>query len=102
MKGSKSLLVLLGNLKDISEDFQSKFESFLLVNLESVEGVMLVHRILELVHVHFRDIRSDEKCRIALSESDSIQNENENWVHWCQSARDSSIIAFLILKILFP
>ncbi|GKE94437.1 hypothetical protein Tco_1579292, partial [Tanacetum coccineum] len=53
------------NLKDISEDFQGKLESFLLINLESVEVVMLVYAIPELMHIHFRDISSDEKCRIA-------------------------------------
>nr|GEZ89674.1 hypothetical protein [Tanacetum cinerariifolium] len=53
------------NLEDISEDFQIKFETFLLVKLESVEGVMLVNKIPELVHVYFRDISNDEKCRIA-------------------------------------
>ncbi|GJR38603.1 hypothetical protein Tco_1214287 [Tanacetum coccineum] len=89
------------NLKDIPEDFQGKFESFLLVNLESVEGVMLVHRIPELMHVHFRDIRSDEKCRVAWSECNSIQNDLKCGFSWSQSARDSSIAFFDIKSILF-
>nr|GFC53970.1 hypothetical protein [Tanacetum cinerariifolium] len=67
-KGIKVLILNSGvNLKDISEDFQSKFESFLFVNFESVEFVMLVNRVPELVHVYFRDISSDDKCRIARS-----------------------------------
>ncbi|GKD24163.1 hypothetical protein Tco_1230377, partial [Tanacetum coccineum] len=87
-------------MKDISEDFQSKFESFLLVNLESVKGVMLIHRVPELMHVHFRDICNDEKCRIAWSESNSIQNDLKCGFSWCQSARDSSI-AFFDIKFNF-
>ncbi|GKA79008.1 hypothetical protein Tco_0785545 [Tanacetum coccineum] len=71
-RGSKSLPGTLGQIEDIMKNL-SKFVSFLLVNLESVKGVMLVHRIPKLVHVHFRDIRSDEKCRIAWSESACIR-----------------------------
>ncbi|GJW42071.1 hypothetical protein Tco_0070870 [Tanacetum coccineum] len=46
-------------MKDISKDFQGKLEYFLLINFESVEVIMLVYRVLELVHIHFRDISSD-------------------------------------------
>ncbi|GJV04442.1 hypothetical protein Tco_1338011 [Tanacetum coccineum] len=35
---------------------------------------MLVNRIPELMHVDFWNICSDEKCRVAWSESKSIQN----------------------------
>ncbi|GKB97120.1 hypothetical protein Tco_0983257, partial [Tanacetum coccineum] len=87
-------------MKDIFEDLQSNFESFLLVNLESVEGVMLVYKISERVHVLFRDIRNDEKCKITWSESDSIQNDLKCGFSWCQSARDSSI-AFSDIKPIF-
>ncbi|GJX70202.1 hypothetical protein Tco_0307373 [Tanacetum coccineum] len=69
------------NLKDIFEDFQGKLESFLLINLESVEVVMLVYAIPELMHIHFRDINSDEKYRIAWSEFDSLweQVQGQAW-----------------------
>nr|GEZ17939.1 hypothetical protein [Tanacetum cinerariifolium] len=66
---------LSGKTSDISEEFQSKFESFLHVKLESIESVMLIHRIPELVHVYFKDISSDEKCKIAWSECNSIMND---------------------------
>ncbi|GJS04981.1 hypothetical protein Tco_0321489 [Tanacetum coccineum] len=62
------------NLDDISEDFQSEFESLPFVYLKSVESVMLVNRIPELMHVDFWNIYSDEKCRVTWSESQSIQN----------------------------
>ncbi|GJU34820.1 ribonuclease H-like domain-containing protein [Tanacetum coccineum] len=72
-----------------------------IVNLfESIEDVMLVYRILELMHVHFRDIRSDEKWRIAWSECNSIQNDLKCGFYWCQSTRDSSIAFFDIKPIL--
>ncbi|GJS44114.1 hypothetical protein Tco_0569157 [Tanacetum coccineum] len=86
---------------DISEDFQSEFESFLLINLESVEGIMLVYRIPELMHVHFRDISSDDKCRIAGSECKSIQNNLKCLFFWFQSTRDSSIAFSNDKSILF-
>ncbi|GJV28340.1 hypothetical protein Tco_0709771 [Tanacetum coccineum] len=38
-----------------------------------------------------KDICSDEKCRLAWSESDSIQNDLKCGFSWCQSARYSSI-----------
>ncbi|GJR76943.1 hypothetical protein Tco_0089308 [Tanacetum coccineum] len=62
---------------------------------------MLVYRILELMHVHFRDIYSDEKCRIAWSECNSIQNDLKCGFSWCQSARDSFIAFSDIKSILF-
>ncbi|GKG43708.1 hypothetical protein Tco_0482801, partial [Tanacetum coccineum] len=49
-----------------------KLESFLLENFESVEVIMLVHKVPELVHIHFRDISNDEKCGIAWSECNGI------------------------------
>ncbi|GJW94627.1 hypothetical protein Tco_0174299 [Tanacetum coccineum] len=62
------------DLKDISEDFQIEFKFLPFVNFESVESVMLVNRIPELMHVDFWNICSDEKSRVAWTESQSIQN----------------------------
>ncbi|GJT24707.1 hypothetical protein Tco_0894644 [Tanacetum coccineum] len=89
------------NLKDISKDFQGNLESFLLINLEYVEVVMLVYAIPELMHIHFRDISSDEKCRISWSECKCIQNKLKCFFFWFQSTRDSSIAFSNVKSILF-
>ncbi|GKA86303.1 hypothetical protein Tco_0808014 [Tanacetum coccineum] len=62
------------NLKDVSEDFQVEVEFLLLVHSEPVGIFILVDRIPELVHVNFRNICSGKECRIAQSESKSIQD----------------------------
>ncbi|GJZ83594.1 hypothetical protein Tco_0648767 [Tanacetum coccineum] len=63
----ESTLYSWANLKDFSEDFQGKLESFLLINLESVEVIMLIYTIPELMHIHFRDISSDGRYDSAKS-----------------------------------
>ncbi|GJU33079.1 transposase, Ptta/En/Spm, transposase, Tnp1/En/Spm-like protein [Tanacetum coccineum] len=55
------------DLEDVSEDFQIEFESLPFVYFESVKSVVYVNRILELMHVDFWNICSDEKCRIESS-----------------------------------
>ncbi|GJU89614.1 hypothetical protein Tco_1302037 [Tanacetum coccineum] len=62
------------DLKDVSEDFQIEVEFLLLVHSEPIGIFILVDSIPELVHVHFRNISSDEKCGIARSESKSIHD----------------------------
>ncbi|GKG44680.1 hypothetical protein Tco_0486118, partial [Tanacetum coccineum] len=49
------------------------------------------------MRVHFKDISSDEKCRITWSECNNIQNDLKCGFSWCQSLRDSSI-AFSDIK----
>ncbi|GKE49664.1 hypothetical protein Tco_1480922 [Tanacetum coccineum] len=85
------------DLKDISEDFQIKVKFLLLVHFEPVGIFILVDRIPELVHVNFRNICSDEKCRIAWSESKSIQNNLKCRFSLFLSRIESSI-AFSNLK----
>ncbi|GJS44314.1 hypothetical protein Tco_0569357 [Tanacetum coccineum] len=58
--------------RDKSESIE--FESLPFVHFEYVESVMLVNRIPELMHVDFWNICNDEKCKVAWSESKSIQN----------------------------
>ncbi|GJR22482.1 hypothetical protein Tco_0971009 [Tanacetum coccineum] len=83
-------------------DFQGKAcDRSLLINLESVEVVMLVYAIPELMHIHFRDIGSDEKCRIAWSECKCIQNNLKCFLFWFQSTKDSSIAFSNVKSILF-
>ncbi|GJV54121.1 hypothetical protein Tco_1449862 [Tanacetum coccineum] len=62
------------DLKDVSEDLQIEVEFLLLVHSEPVGIFILVDRILELVHVNFKNICSGEKCGIARSERKSIQD----------------------------
>ncbi|GKD42564.1 hypothetical protein Tco_1267209 [Tanacetum coccineum] len=88
---------VLQDLKDISEDFQSEFESLPFVHFEFVESVMLVNRIPDLKHVDFWNICSDEKCRVAWSESKSIQYDLKYGFSLYLSRIESSI-AFPNLK----
>ncbi|GJX37716.1 hypothetical protein Tco_0251019 [Tanacetum coccineum] len=85
------------NLEDISEDFQIEFESLPFVHLESVESFMLVNKIPELMHVDFRNICNDEKCRVAWCESQSIQN-NLKCGFSLDLSRIESFVAFSIVK----
>ncbi|GJX43856.1 uncharacterized mitochondrial protein-like protein [Tanacetum coccineum] len=79
------------DLEDISKDFQIEFESLPFIYLESIESVMLVNRILELMHVDFWNICSDEKCRVSWSESQSIQNNLKSGFTLDLSRIESSI-----------
>ncbi|GJW17239.1 hypothetical protein Tco_0024675 [Tanacetum coccineum] len=85
------------DLKDVSEDFQIEVEFLLLVHFKPVGIFILVDSIPELVHVHFRNICSDEKCGIARSESKSIQDNLKCRLSLFLS-RIKSSIAFSNLK----
>ncbi|GJU82303.1 hypothetical protein Tco_1284668, partial [Tanacetum coccineum] len=84
------------DLEDIFKDFQIEFESLPFVNIESVESVMLVNRIPELIHLDFWNIYIDEKCRIAWSESQSIQN-NLKCRLFLDLSRISDLSSFLLI-----
>ncbi|GJW43059.1 hypothetical protein Tco_0071858 [Tanacetum coccineum] len=62
------------DLKDVSEDFQIEVKFLLLVHSKPVGISILVDSIPELMHVHFKNICSDEKSEITQSESKSIQD----------------------------
>ncbi|GKB66057.1 hypothetical protein Tco_0927469, partial [Tanacetum coccineum] len=85
------------DLKDFSKDFYIEVEFLLLVHSEPVGIFILVDSIPELVHVHFRNICSDEKSRIARSESKSIKDNLKCRLALFLSRIESSI-AFSNLK----
>nr|GEY52512.1 retrovirus-related Pol polyprotein from transposon TNT 1-94 [Tanacetum cinerariifolium] len=91
-KSSPRLIHLINNnidLKDVSEDFQIKVECLLLVYSEPVKIFILVDRILELVHVNFRNICSDsEDIQCAGFDHDHYQeaacaHHEEHMMHDC-------------------
>ncbi|GKC10709.1 hypothetical protein Tco_1007491, partial [Tanacetum coccineum] len=79
----------------LSADFLVEF--LLLIHSEPRGIFILVDRILELVHVNFRNICSGEKCRIAQSKSKSIQDNLKCRLSLFLSRIESSI-AFSNLK----
>ncbi|GKG10647.1 hypothetical protein Tco_0342047, partial [Tanacetum coccineum] len=85
------------DLKDVSEDFQIEVEFLLLVHSKPVEIFILVDSIPELVHVHFRNIYSDEKSGIARNERKSIQ-DNLKCMFSLFLSRIKSFVAFSNLK----
>ncbi|GKC62866.1 hypothetical protein Tco_1095464 [Tanacetum coccineum] len=85
------------NLKDVSKDFQIKVEFLLFVDSKPVGIFILVVSIPVLVRVDFKNICSDEKSRMARTESKSIQDNLKCMLSLFLSRIESSV-AFSNLK----
>ncbi|GKF81786.1 hypothetical protein Tco_0240388 [Tanacetum coccineum] len=86
------------DLKDIFKSFQIEVEFILFVHSKPIGSVMLLDRIPELMHVNLWNICSGEKCRIARSESKSIQ-DNLKCGLYLRLSRIDSPVAFSNLQL---